>query len=266
MLILVHGYANPEARARKSYDTLVSRLRRSWPDQRLPEVWYFYWPGDLVAPGISQVSFSLQIRRAEQAGKLLAEWLYRRRADDLSPEAILVAHSLGCRLVLEALALLDARTKDSRSRHTHVARTCLMAAAVPVSLCQQGKLLGTRRDGRNELVLWSNRDVVLTWLFPIGEAAGLDRLARRSVGSTGQPEDRWQQPRRPSTGLGHGDYYGDQGTAHDIAGQLLRWRVPREPPVRTLAERRPSQPAHSLPESTLEARQLGEGSKEWRPA
>ena len=174
-----------------------------------------------------------------------------------------MAHSLGCRVVLEAVKYLDTWTAEKRWRHTQVASTCLMAAAVPVALCQEGQDYGTRPRGRDEVVLWSNWDFVLTTAFPPGELAGLEGLHLRSVGSSGQPERRWKTPRRPSTGLGHSDYYGDKRAAQEVAAQLLRWRDKRQPPIQEPAERPVIRVEHREPERELASRGLGDPLPTW---
>ena len=151
-----------------------------------------------------------------------------------------------------------------------VARTSQVRASwrqqSPVSLCRDGQEFGSRREDRHEVVLWSTWDLVLTCLFPPGEAAGLDGICLRSVGSSGQPELRWKTPRRPSTGLGHSDYYGDRRAADEVAGQLLRWRVPRALPYQELAERPILHPENSLEGRELASRPPGSPAPTWLPA
>jgi Pentapeptide repeats (8 copies) len=115
---------------------------------------------------------------------------------------VLVAHSLGCRVLLAALEWL-LHTQDS-VREPHVLTALLLAGAVPVGECVYPHRFTTRLPGACYVILHPHRDQVLRWFFAPGQFA-FDQLAQ-AVGRYGRPEShRWDQ--RISTGLGHGRYW-----------------------------------------------------------
>src|SRR6185369_5317013 len=89
----------------------------------------------------------------------------------LATEIIFVAHSLGCRVVLEALReLLDGRAPDAESHR--VPGVCLMAAAVPTFMVDgNARLAGAAMVPRASYVLHSRADMVLRFTFPSGQGA-----------------------------------------------------------------------------------------------
>jgi predicted alpha/beta hydrolase family esterase len=50
-------------------------------------------------------------------------------------EVILVGHSLGCRVVLEAVAHIAVEREHGRTGGAQISSLCLMAAAVPIGDC-----------------------------------------------------------------------------------------------------------------------------------
>jgi pimeloyl-ACP methyl ester carboxylesterase len=222
MVVMIHGFNNDEGVARRRYATLHRALlacaARPGDSERLIDersVWFF-WPGDRY--GV--VGFRRNIGVAQDAARRLADYLIsvRSSAGTRPQEIRVVAHSLGCRLLLELSLLLDqARSADRGA--PQIRDTCLMAAAVPTALCEDGNIFGSRpevsgpRPARIEQVLFSGRDKALLAFRFGGAEEGAGRLPH-AVGRTGLPRRRWHYP--VDTGLGHGDYYGHPKSAGEV--------------------------------------------------
>ena len=90
----------------------------------------FYWPGDaLFNRFASAPSYPVLIGQAEKSGDKLADYI-RLHSNRTRPLRInFVGHSLGCRVVLQALSKLDGLTG------VRIDRVLLMAAAVPEGDC-----------------------------------------------------------------------------------------------------------------------------------
>ena len=232
MILLIHGYNNDRAQAEQSYRALVTML----PDGDREAVWEFFWPGFierwtgsatdtplLLAPHrdnrgtesnqlISALAYSTLVSKARDVGLALGQYLDGIRPDGL----ILVAHSLGCRVALEATRFMVSRQARGR---VPLAGACLMAAAVPTFMvdAQSSGAPGPLRDGacaiRRSFVLYSTNDYVLRTAFRLGQtAAGPgEGFMPEAVGVSGGPETPWSV--RGDTGLGHSGYWTHPSTA-----------------------------------------------------
>jgi len=228
LVILVHGYNTPQHKAIARYDQITTKLHDiGVPDHRLASVWWLYWPGDRRWRATSTASFPWQIERSLAAAERLGAFL-----DRLSPdkEVVLVAHSLGSRLVLEA-----AEQVAHNRRGGELTAICLMAAAVPVALCEGSGAYRARR-AQVEYVLHSRHDTVLSRVFRIGSWLGGDPWSE-AVGRNGFPDERWGY--RVRTELGHNDYYGDLSSVTAVARLL------------GIATTRIGPPSVMLPEASL---------------
>lgn len=215
ILLLVHGFANPEDKAQGSYKKFVDGLTAV--NDSFPGAWgaicEFHWPGDDRRGALaSTVTYSFRIEPAHTSAIRLVSFLHERR--DLKPDLDLyiVAHSLGCRLTLEVLREI-AEKEDYNG--PVVREVALMAAAVPVGDCLSPD--GFKPDeARQEHVLYSPQDMVLHYAFGIGQSIFGER--RSAVGRKGLPDKRWDT--RTSTGLGHGEYWGNAKVARRVSGIL----------------------------------------------
>src|SRR4051794_18085965 len=128
-IFLVHGYHTAEDGARKMYDRFMEDFgphAQSIKD----EVVFVFWPGDEAFPPISGLCYLWKIPKARSVGRQFADYLSTLRSPRDTPcEIILIAHSLGCRLVLETCRALEQQEPPVR----HRIRLVLMAA-VPVAL------------------------------------------------------------------------------------------------------------------------------------
>ena len=236
VVLLIHGYNNTEDAARESYGAFTGDLAQLGTAARalLTDVGKLYWPGDADLGPISFLSYPLEIGPAKQSAERLATYLRTLVGPGgTTTEIYLVGHSLGNRLILELLDLLAA----SPAPLGHPAGACLMAAAVPVAMVQEGGRLlpGATLPGRT-LTLYSRDDAVLRWAFPLGETAADEGFFPTAVGRFGQPHGVWTE-RRELVGNNHGDYWPDPRAAVLIA-RVLGVAVPREIEAVALAGRR----------------------------
>jgi hypothetical protein len=184
-LILVHGYANAYGQARVSYARMRFWLERLQTNIRILEL---HWPGDSKRKLISKLVYSKRIGTARTCGKALAQWIAKAPKATFS----IVAHSLGCRLVVHAveeLRRLDAIRK--------LKTICLMAAAVPVRIILKDNLGAREGESLKWRILFSRGDGVLTGAFPLGQLVGASiywntRFGSVAVGLTGQPQGIWK--------------------------------------------------------------------------
>jgi hypothetical protein len=198
-VILMHGFANSPAAADRGYRLMLARLRDLFwptPPDRFAEFFAFHWPGDHRLPALSQLSYATRIGPARLAGQALGRALSRLAQDR---EVVLVAHSLGCRVLLSALEYV----LDEADRRPRISAALLLAAAVPVRDCLPPQAFAKRYPDAHFAVLHSRRDLVLFGPFPAGQL-GYD-AAGQAVGRHGAPAPRWDA--RTNTGLGHGGYW-----------------------------------------------------------
>ncbi len=215
LVVLVHGFNTSEKKARDSYQDFLEKLAR----RSSGAFWFFYWPGDHSSRFVGILNalgvYNERKGNADTSGRSLGELIMQ-----LSPgqEIVLVGHSMGCRVVLEALAYI-AQQRQYREGGAWVSSVCLMAAAVPIDACHGPEARYRERPGEpRELVLYSGHDEVLRpgyktaeWLYDSQEGP--------AVGATGQPEGRWLDP-PIDTGLGHTRYWKSKRSAEPV-GRFL---------------------------------------------
>lgn len=179
-VIFIHGFNVSQAQAREAYARF-----RWWLDQfqARAHVLELHWPGDRKWGLLSALCYPGKIDIAQQCGELLAKWIASK------PQArfMIVAHSLGCRVAVEAVRELRATGHLAR-----VLSLCLMAAAVPVRHVADrvlGPLLG--ESAPRWRILYSRGDQVLRWTFLPGQTLGGDALFGLPVGLHGEPVQHW---------------------------------------------------------------------------
>jgi hypothetical protein len=179
---------------------------------------------------------------------------------DARQELLFVAHSLGCRVVLEALRSAgDKSTRDGVSG-ARAGVAAFMAAAVPNELCGSGGDFAAAPNNSRQAVLYSARDRVLSRFFPLGQAIYGER--GEPVGRHGRPWGRWSN--RMDTQLGHGEYWADS-SVREFLVDFLADRAPRRREIseRLSPEQRVSR--RVLSRRSIKARSLGDPTDaEWR--
>jgi pimeloyl-ACP methyl ester carboxylesterase len=240
LVILVHGFNNSTSEATESYGSMIGQLHRNLPAgglTRLGPIWEFHWPGDQASRSLPVAmikGYKKSLAEVERVGELLAQFLARRpRWQRVS----IVAHSMGCRVTLEALKHARVYAGSGTYPGARIRGILLLAAAVPVRQCRLDEPAlhyATPLSGCAERVLYSRSDLVLRCAFPLGQPL---RSPERgpAVGLTGDPALRWRS--RSPTGLGHGDYWKSPRVATEIAVRL-GIRAIQSAPIEPLPETR----------------------------
>ncbi len=258
VVLLVHGYNVTEEAARLSYDRFSEDLKKlgASAGALLPDLGRFYWPGDADLGPISFLSYPVEIEPAKESAERLAAYVRTLVGPGgTATELYFVGHSLGNRVILELLDRLVAAPPPAG----HVAGACLMAAAVPVDLVEEGGPLleGATLPGTT-LALYSRDDTVLHFAFPLGETVAGEGFFPTAVGRFGQPAGVWTD-RQELTGDDHGDYWGDPRAAIRVArllGAVVPWDVEAAAMTGRLLLEAQELPARALGERTLPVRPL----------
>lgn len=234
--IFVHGFKNSEYDADNAWRQTHELLRPLVSPSAAASVAHYYWPGDRFENSVgSALWYFKTVGTAVECGESLADWIARAALQRNEMVVQFVGHSLGCRVVLEAVTGLAGNPR------VRVGRVILMAAAVPEGLCHKGGTLpGT--TGPEELVLYSRADCVLKMVFPPGQWLARHpfndptpaRGKWRAVGYTGGPNGRWH--RAESSGYKHGGYWNSDESVRRIA-RLLDTKAPQVVPFRVVAAR-----------------------------
>ncbi|WP_454890515.1 alpha/beta hydrolase [Sphingopyxis chilensis] len=237
IILLVHGFNVTQPDADAAYELFEGNLS---PDLR-GRIVRLYWPGDwgtradaargqpsLPSKIISRLAYPFKPRTAERSAQRLRTLLAnafraRSKAQGAKPlEIAVVAHSLGCRLAMEALELII----DSSGTNVDLPLTVLMAAATARStMIEDGKLTNMIEQLPQLWILHSKSDAVLWGAFRPGQLFDSPLFPlhlRGAVGRQGIPgtshikvaKGRW----------GHGDYWPDADIARAIDAELADQR------------------------------------------
>lgn len=224
--LLVHGFNNTRDKADESYRRFRKRIKDYIGPSLSHLIWEFYWPGyeerygNLVtllagpAPAhslVTAINYHKQVPKAVDFGKLLGEYMVQLRSDAQDTEFVLIGHSLGCRLILEALSSIENQIPKVK-----IAAILLMAAAVPVSAVELGgRLRSALESSQRRFAVFSHSDRVLSICFPMGQRLANDGGALpKAVGWHGMPFECWTDRQR--TSLTHGQYWSDQATTPNV--------------------------------------------------
>ncbi|RYY28729.1 MAG: alpha/beta hydrolase [Sphingomonadales bacterium] len=236
LVILIHGFNVTEEAANLSYDHFERYLS---PDVR-SRIVRLYWPGDtstvadsergeqgLLSRVISPICYMAKPKTALGASQLLRDLLkeaFRARQANgrNSPlEICFIAHSLGCRLTLEALERLIV-TKGTNSE---LPFTLLMAAAVPqYAVTGSGSFTNMINQLDHLWVLHSSDDKVLKRFFRPGQLAEHAHFpdfrlsVRRALGRRGMPST--DRIKVLGGSWDHSDYWPDADIARAVDDQL----------------------------------------------
>ncbi len=252
VLLLVHGFNNTRKQAEKSFGKFSGNVLHLLEDSRIkPDVIaHFHWPGN-AAVGLTGCldvfAYAIDIEKAKDAADRLAAYLW----DVATPgfRLVMVGHSMGCRVILEALQRFRAGALGA-----YVDFVVLMAAAVPIGMALPGARLSNVQIPPQRLVKFhSTKDMALSIGFPLGQwrAGGEEAASLEAVGRFGAPANLGHGV---ATDNGHSDYWGDQIMASAVANvynsalPLIRYAYKR-PEIMTLE-------ARALEERTLSLRKL----------
>jgi len=215
-LVLAHGFNNHEGEAGAAYQGFrLRQYARAAPtvlarglERILADL---FWPGDAAGGLFDLVDFLVYpaaVGVAPAAGRSLAGHL--RGMPNLRLVHF-VGHSLGCRVVLEAIRDIDFNGGPD------VGRVCLMAAAAPTYMVESGGNLSfaIERPGRVR-ILYSDDDAVLKYTFGPGQtlAGAGEGFFPTALGRHGPPPGT---PGRLEShdieGADHGHYWGHEQRA-----------------------------------------------------
>jgi hypothetical protein len=240
LIFFIHGFNVNESEARVSYASVFNRLvSAGFPKQLHRNICRFFWPGNTRNPILSALSYPFQIKTAKESAQKLATYLMELHAKSPLTEFVFVAHSLGCRLLLEMLTeILNNRPEFRASLHFIV----MMAAAVPVRMVEiQTSEFGATIGKCKTRVLFSPHDLVLRGAFPPGQTAAGEGILPEAVGLHGNPRPLWWHCRNEK--IGHGDYWESKHVGNYIA-ESLSYAPGRTLPVNDL-------PARPLPKYVI---------------
>jgi len=214
-IILIHGFNSAEDSALEGYDkfkTYSTIINQSFGDQMVT----LAWPGDRWV--LNPVSYyRTNIESAKECARALAEFIVERNSHEEVPcEYVLIAHSLGCRLVVLLLEELSKRNAPLKQF-----KIFLMAAAIPVGLLAQNSSAWQAVGSvAMSAVLHSPNDGILQTVFRAGEPAGFWTWPE-AVGLYGSPRDGlWTIPPKLMAGFGHNYYWVRSDSAKFIARAL----------------------------------------------
>lgn len=185
-VMFVHGYNVSQQQARESYAQF-----RWWLEhyQTPAQVLELHWPGDRKWGLLAAGAYPLKIDTAIRAGELLADWIAGRPAGF---RLTLVGHSLGCRVVLEAIRHLRTLAATRPGLLARLKDVALMAAAVPVRYIDNSRLGPRASEAMRWHILFSRGDTILRLAFVAGQSARFDAFGGRAVGLHGHPLDLWK--------------------------------------------------------------------------
>lgn len=218
MVILVHGFNNDRESAQQVYDNFLAHYRRGGvPERYLRRIVPFFWPAyrDWWPRA---ASYSVMIGDTIAAAAVLRNFLSLHFREYPRAQVTFVAHSLGCRLVLEALAGLISSNNEGRRQIRH---SCLLAAAVPVNAfaLPAGQLAGLLGSTLSFSGIASKGDLTLATLFRFGGWLSVDGTASPAVGYAGLPDALWTEPCEHLK-IGHKQYWANSRVAEKVAGKI----------------------------------------------
>jgi len=243
-ILLVHGFHTSEDQCVVTLERFQRRVAELNADAS-QDFFTTTWSGN---SWIGPLSYPLMIPKACESGESLYNTLgvwYQGRGHE-PPELVIVAHSLGCRLTLEFVAILRARGRPQGLERLTV---ILMAGAVPVEFLEQGGALHDAIEAADELItLHSDNDEALGWVFASGQTAAREGFFPEAIGTHGNPRSvlvRNEQMRS----FRHGDYWRDPSAASKLC-ELLGI------PASSLAARPPATMTAALTTATIHSRPL----------
>jgi hypothetical protein len=214
LVLATHGF-------NVNYEAGVHSLGRLEQALNLPGTFTFIgvlWPGDWWIPVIN---YPVEAGDAAQCGRNLARFVNASLAPASSVS--LVSHSLGARVVLEAVKHLDRPARE----------VCVLAAAADDDCLTSPQYDAARLNSNRISVLASRGDLVLRLAYPAGDFFSDlfyddDSPTHRALGYHGphpHPKERTLHAQIPGDAYGHGDYLPPSRLEDPIDKQAkpIRW-------------------------------------------
>lgn len=238
ILLLVHGFNVAPAEAAETLGEFRSKLAGLHADL-LDRTFSVAWEGDWRIPVVRPAAYPFMLKNALASAETFYEAIRQLYDPSRLPSGpdhvVIVAHSLGCRLTVEMLRLMQAGGRpDGLDRLTVI----LMAAAIPTGhLRPTGRPLDALRAADRVIVLHSEADGVLSRWFRIGQTLAGEGWFPVAVGTHGGPcSAAWDGSVRMA-GFDHSDYWAEAETAQSV-GEALGRRGAVLPAGRPLAARK----------------------------
>lgn len=206
-VFLMHGFNVGDKGMVRDYRAFLKNLDEIAPNLQA-QVETVQWPGEFA------YWKAVDLARGEYA-RVFAGFVAGVAAEH-DGELVFIAHSLGCRLIIETLLALSPHVRAEVMPRT---RLFLMAAAVPTELFDQVAYNRLAHDCRQIDILYSHADQVLRTLFPPGQWLEM-RCWATAVGLTGDPAQLWEPFRQRMRGHGHGSYWTARAAAYSLAYSL----------------------------------------------
>lgn len=230
LTFVVHGYNNDRAQGMASIAGFASAAAAAVPALAGTLLVGVLWPGDAI---FGFLSYPTEERDADATAAAFARELARTRLDAIPT---FVAHSLGCRVVLETIERLTRLHPD----RAWVDQIVLMAGAVDNDcLGRRERYLRGATGALRVVTVASTADRVLQLAFPAGDwltgifSGGYTRTALGRSGPAAEP--RPPQATSPfqvgAFGIGHGDYLGGDTPPRRQAARFAGRAIVREPLV-----------------------------------
>ncbi|NET24773.1 DUF726 domain-containing protein [Okeania sp. SIO1I7] len=216
MIILTHGYNVSEEGAEEAYKEFQKNFNK-YSNQLSTlnkAIYWLIWPSNKPDQLDSKLSYFQTVSVAKNCGEKLAEYLKKLNfsASNKQPRIILIGHSLGCRLLLEAL--------KKTIKTNFKLEVFLMAAAVPVSMVQPGQQLNPSISSTEKYrILYSKEDWVLEHTFPIGQMLAGEGF-EQAVGFKGNPKKEVWSNTKDMENYTHSDYWKGEKSVQWILSQL----------------------------------------------
>ena len=197
VVLAIHGFNVPRPHGVGSLAALEAELA-------LPPNYRFFgvlWPGDFWIP---VVDYPFEAAHAVTSGRKLATYAHDHFA--AANSISLVSHSLGGRVLLEAVQDLDRPARE----------VCITAGAVDDDCFLRQYMMAELNAGRTS-VLSSMKDQVLRLAYPAGDfisdvfLGDNDSPWRAALGRAGPPRPviapLYEEPIPDKSGFDHGDYF-----------------------------------------------------------
>jgi len=217
-ILLIHGYNVTEDEALDSLGQFRDALTYYAP-ALLQNTFVCTWAGNWDIPLLRPTAYPFILSKAKESADTLLEYLTDWYASPSAPaELVIIAHSLGCRLLLETLLKLrNAGKPPSMARLIVV----LMAAAVPIDyFLPQREFLPLVGFVDVMVILHSHADTVLSTWFGPGQTAAHDGRFPEAVGLRGHPLGTPWTREHAMLEYDHGDYWRELETAEIVCEVL----------------------------------------------
>jgi pimeloyl-ACP methyl ester carboxylesterase len=221
IVVLIHGYQTGPEKAGERYRDFRDATRRvnGGGIEAFGAIQHVYWQGEHPFLPVSVLGFPIRTNVAHGAGSVLAtdwfkQWSPKQRVH-------IVAHSLGCRVALDAAREVEVLRRRGEYDGAQIAGLYLLAAAVPMDLCANAEILPRPHDHDQHVVHSAQDRVLLTF----GMGSWFTNERGMAVGRFGDPiPGRWATSL--PTDLGHGDYWNSPLVAEHVCMLLglIPWR------------------------------------------